>query len=302
MNLEEIIKKLSGYNIKKIEFKDVLKIIIEVESNANISFFEKDISEKLGAIKLSLIFVIKKNLEKEFKKIIGVTSNKGGVGKSTIALNIAFELAEQGYKIGLIDADLYAPSIPVFLNLKEVPISNDGIMIEPIKFNEKIKVLSVGLFLKENQTTIFKNNLLESAFRQFTMQGNWNDCDYLIIDFPPGITQIHETCAKILKQIEMLLVCAPSKVVYSDVYKMFIYLKAMNFNISGLVENFSFFKCQNCESIHEYKTNFKIDGIETLIKLPHFLNFHELAENGYEKNYKLKGEKEYFNKLVNLIK
>ena len=139
----------------------------------------------LSDYSVDITFFVKNETTKPFKKIIGVSSGKGGVGKSTIALHIAYALKEMGYKVGILDADIYAPSIPVFLNVHENPISIDGRLIEPIQTPQGFQLLSMGLFLQENQAAMWRGPMLASAFTQFLEQSNW-DCDYLVIDFPPG--------------------------------------------------------------------------------------------------------------------
>lgn len=299
--LEKILKQLEDYKIENISIKDnIVKLQISLKSNQNAAKEEEIIKKLLPNYQLQLTFLIKNEEKKPFKKIIGISSGKGGVGKSTISLHLAFALKEMGYKIGILDADIYAPSIPGLLNISEPPISLDGRLIEPIKTKHGFELLSMGLFLKENQSTLWRGPLLANAFNQFLEQGNWN-CDYLIIDLPPGTSDIHMALAKTAPQTEIILVGTPSKIVYTDVNRMYITTKALNLKILGLIENMAYHICKQCSHKEYYKTKMEIKNLEKILSLPIFPHFHELNENGYEANYTMQEEKHFFEELTKKI-
>ena len=223
---EQILNKLEGFNVQKITINQKgIKLQIQLNPNEDANKEEIIIRNLLSDYSVDITFFVKNETTKPFKKIIGVSSGKGGVGKSTIALHIAYALKEMGYKVGILDADIYAPSIPVFLNVHENPISIDGRLIEPIQTPQGFQLLSMGLFLQENQAAMWRGPMLASAFTQFLEQSNW-DCDYLVIDFPPGTSDIHMSCAKIASFAEILLVSIPSRLAYTDVYRMYAVLRA----------------------------------------------------------------------------
>jgi Mrp family chromosome partitioning ATPase len=150
---EKILSKLTQFNITKINItNDTIKLQIELKKGENAITQETIIKNLLPEFNINITFFIKDCSKKGFKKIIGISSGKGGVGKSTIALHIAFALKEMGYKVGILDADIYGPSIPVFLNECENPKSQDGRLIDPIITKHGFQLLSMGLFLKENQS------------------------------------------------------------------------------------------------------------------------------------------------------
>ena len=181
------------------------------------------------------------------KKIIAVASGKGGVGKSTISVNLAVTLAKKGFKVGLIDADLYGPSIPTMMGIAEdekpIMVEKDGCdLIEPIE-KYGVKLLSIGFFISPEDAVIWRGPAATGALRQLTKQGNWGDLDFLIIDLPPGTGDIHITMAQELNVSSAVIVTTPQTVALSDVVRgvnMFRN-KDVNIPIAGLIENMSWF-------------------------------------------------------------
>jgi Mrp family chromosome partitioning ATPase len=301
MTVDEIFKKLEAFSIKHIRIDAKrIKLQIQVQDKENLAATEKNIQNLLPGYETQITFIFEKEKKQTFKKIIGVSSGKGGVGKSSVALNLAFALAEQGFNVGILDADLYSPSIPLLLNLTQTPFSQDGQFIDPVKFNEKISVLSMGLFLKDNQSPLWKVNMADAAFRQFLEQGNW-DCDYLIIDFPPGVSAIHASCIKLARETEMLLVGTPSKIVYADLFRNYVYLRAVGYKVLGMVDNLAYTICKKCSDENHFSSEFDLKELNRLLKIPVFDHFRKLVEDGYAKDYKLQEESEIFHKLANLI-
>lgn len=294
---EKILSKLIGFDIAKIQVSgNSIRLHVKLRKDDNAQIQEELIKKLLPDYEVSILFFVKDEGKKPFKKIIGVCSGKGGVGKSTVSLHLAFALKEMGFKVGILDADIYAPSIPVFLNVHENPISVDGRLIEPVK-THGFSVLSMGLFLQENQSAMWRGPMLAAAFTQFLEQGNW-DCDYLIIDFPPGTSDIHMSCARVAPDIEMLLVGMPDKVVYADVRRMYVVLRALNLKVVGLVENIAYSVCQQCGHKESWQSAGEVTEIKKIASLPLFHHFHALNESGYPPDYKSGEERLLFKQLA----
>jgi len=180
------------------------------------------------------------------KNIIAVASGKGGVGKSTVAVNLALCLARDGASVGLIDADIYGPSIPTMLGLKgerpHVKDVNGKAMMVPIeKFG--IKTLSIGLLVDEKQAVVWRGPMVSSALRQFVTDCDWGELDYLVIDLPPGTGDIHLTLVQTVPVTGAIIVTTPQDVALADAKKalgMFS-IHPINVPIVGVVENMAYF-------------------------------------------------------------
>ncbi|MEO6167874.1 MAG: Mrp/NBP35 family ATP-binding protein [Chitinophagales bacterium] len=180
------------------------------------------------------------------KNIIAVASGKGGVGKSTVAVNLAIGLAENGASVGLIDADIYGPSIPLMLDIKgqRPQVREEGekhLMIPIEKYG--IKALSIGLLVDEKQAVVWRGPMVSSALRQFVTDCDWGDLDYLVIDLPPGTGDIHLTLVQTVPVTGAIIVTTPQDVSLADAKKamgMFS-IHPINVPIIGVVENMSYF-------------------------------------------------------------
>jgi ATP-binding protein involved in chromosome partitioning len=180
------------------------------------------------------------------KNIIAVASGKGGVGKSTVAVNLALGLAKNGASVGLIDADIYGPSIPMMLNIKnERPqvkdVDGKHLMIPIEKYG--IKALSIGLLVDEKQAVVWRGPMVSSALRQFVTDADWGELDYLVIDLPPGTGDIHLTLVQTVPVTGAVIVTTPQDVSLADAKKamgMFS-IHPINVPIIGVVENMSYF-------------------------------------------------------------
>lgn len=183
---------------------------------------------------------------KGVKNVIAVASGKGGVGKSTVAVNLALGLAKQGAKVGLIDADIYGPSIPVMLGLEgqkpEVEKQGEKYFMHPIE-KYGVKWLSIGLMIDPSQAVVWRGPMVTSALRQFVSDVIWGELDYLIFDLPPGTGDVHLTIAQTMPITAAVVVTTPQEVALADVKKslgMFL-LPQINVPILGIIENMSYF-------------------------------------------------------------
>lgn len=180
------------------------------------------------------------------KNIIAVASGKGGVGKSTVCSNLAVALAEKGYKVGLLDADIFGPSVPKMFNAEDAaPMlekKGDRDMIVPIE-NYNVKMLSIGFFVKKEDAVVWRGAMAGNALKQLIADADWGELDYFLIDFPPGTSDIHLTLVQTLPITGAIIVSTPQEVALADARKgisMFTGDK-VNVPILGLIENMAWF-------------------------------------------------------------
>ncbi len=185
----------------------------------------------------------KKSMLPGVKNTIAVASGKGGVGKSTVAVNLAVALAKNGAKVGLIDADIYGPSIPLMLGIKEKPQiyqnSKNQKMI-PLE-NYGIKLMSIGFLIDDNQPVIWRGPMASGAVKQFLTDVDWDELDYLVFDMPPGTGDIQLTLVQTLPLTGAVIVTTPQEVSIIDAKKGVKMFQRVNVPILGIVENMSFF-------------------------------------------------------------
>jgi len=186
------------------------------------------------------------NVLPSVKNIICVASGKGGVGKSTVAVNLALSLAKQGAAVGIIDADIYGPSIPVMLGIKgkrpETRLIKEKHFILPVEA-EGLKVLSIGLLVDDRQAIVWRGPMVTSALRQFVTDCIWGKLDYLIVDMPPGTGDVHITVAQTLNVTGAVIVTTPQEVALADARKALsmFRLEGINVPVIGVVENMAYF-------------------------------------------------------------
>ena len=175
------------------------------------------------------------------KNIVLVMSGKGGVGKSSVATNVTMALSRAGYRAGLLDADIYGPSIPTMLGVAGRPVSLDGKTIEPLaRFG--IKLMSIGFLLEDPKAAvIWRGPMLHGALQQFMKDVSWGELDFLVMDLPPGTGDIALTLSQKVKVTGALIVTTPQAVATDDVYKSVSMCKKVNIPILGVVENMSWF-------------------------------------------------------------
>ena len=175
------------------------------------------------------------------RHVILVTSGKGGVGKSTTATNLALALSRTGQRVGLLDADIYGPSIPTMLGITGRPVSLDGKSIEPLtRFG--LKMMRIGFLLEDpKQAVVWRGPMLHGALQQFLNDVRWGDLDYLILDLPPGTGDVALTLSQRVRATGAVIVTTPQPVATDDVYKAVSMCKKVNIPVLGVVENMSYF-------------------------------------------------------------
>lgn len=215
---------------------NAIRMLVDKEANINILMSSRVNSNRKD----------RKDVLPGVKNIIAVASGKGGVGKSTLAVNLALSLAAEGAAVGLMDADIYGPSIPMMLGIRDerpkmTEVNGKG-MIVPIE-RYGIKTMSIGLLIDEKQAVIWRGPMASSALRQFVTDVLWGELDYLIIDLPPGTGDVHLTIAQTIPVTGAVIVSTPQAVAAADARKAIMMFKQANINIPvlGVVENMAYF-------------------------------------------------------------
>jgi len=200
---------------------------------------------------------ITRSLGKIKHKIL-VMSGKGGVGKSTVSVNLALGLAKRGHQVGLMDVDLHGPDVIRMLNMKgsmEPPATPDA-LVPPLKYNDNLKVVSLEYMMKDrDEAIIWRGPLKIQAIRQFVADMDWGELDYLIIDAPPGTGDEPLSVAQTIPNVTAIVVTTPQKVALADVRKSINFCKTVEMEITGVIENMSGFVCPHCnQTVDIFKT------------------------------------------------
>jgi ATP-binding protein involved in chromosome partitioning len=178
------------------------------------------------------------------KNILAISSGKGGVGKSTVAVNVAVALAQAGAKVGLIDADIYGPNAPTMMGLADAKVmvqqGGQGEILEPA-FNHGVKLVSMGFLIDPDQPVIWRGPMLNGIIRQFLYQVQWGELDYLIVDMPPGTGDAQLTLAQSVPMAGVVIVTTPQKVALLDARRGLKMFQQMQVPVLGIVENMSYF-------------------------------------------------------------
>lgn len=185
----------------------------------------------------------------KIKNRILVMSGKGGVGKSTVSVNLALGLAKKGYKVGLMDVDLHGPDVVRMLDLKGdiQPPADPNALVPPLKYNDNLKVVSLEYMMQDrDEAIIWRGPLKIQAIRQFVSDMDWGELDYLVIDAPPGTGDEPLSVSQTIPLVKAVVVTTPQKVALADVRKSINFCKAVNMSVVGVVENMSGFVCPNC--------------------------------------------------------
>ncbi|MAR79727.1 MAG: hypothetical protein CMM18_05830 [Rhodospirillaceae bacterium] len=226
------------------------------------------------------------NLVNGVKQIIAIASGKGGVGKSTTSVNVALALSNLGKRIGLLDADVYGPSIPKMLGLSGKPdTTKEGKKIIP-KEKLGIQTMSIGFLVAEDTPMIWRGPMVMSAIKQLLYEVEWNDVDILVIDLPPGTGDTQLTLAQQVPISGSVIVSTPQDVALLDVKKGINMFKKVEIPVFGVIENMSYFLCPHCSSkteIFSYggaKKTANEYGIEFLGEIPLDTKIREHADKG----------------------
>jgi ATP-binding protein involved in chromosome partitioning len=220
------------------------------------------------------------------KNIVAVASGKGGVGKSTTAVNLALALAAEGAKVGILDADIYGPSQPMMMGLEGRPESEDGKTIEPME-NYGVQVMSIGFLVEPDQAMIWRGPMATQALDQLLKQTNWGDLDYLLVDMPPGTGDIALTLSQRVPLTGVVIVTTPQDIALLDAKKGLTMFEKVSVPILGIVENMSVYVCPNCgHSEHIFGADggkrmaeqYKVDYLGAL---PLNLSIREQTDSGH---------------------
>jgi ATP-binding protein involved in chromosome partitioning len=220
------------------------------------------------------------------KNIVAVASGKGGVGKSTTAVNLALALAAEGAKVGILDADIYGPSQPMMMGLEGRPESEDGKTIEPME-NYGVQVMSIGFLVEPDQAMIWRGPMATQALDQLLKQTNWGDLDYLLVDMPPGTGDIALTLSQRVPLTGAVIVTTPQDIALLDAKKGLTMFEKVSVPILGIVENMSVYVCPNCgHSEHIFGADggkrmaeqYKVDYLGAL---PLNLSIREQTDSGH---------------------
>ncbi|MCF6236742.1 MAG: iron-sulfur cluster carrier protein ApbC [Gammaproteobacteria bacterium] len=292
---------LSSGTVKKLEINGdtvTLDIVFGYRSTQNEKSLNVKLSQALAAIEgihnvhvtvtsKIVAHTTQNNIKpfKNIKNIIPVASGKGGVGKSTVSINLALALAAEGASVGILDADIYGPSLPRMIGNTEKPVSNDGKLMEPISA-WGIQAMSMGNLVSEETAMIWRGPMVTQALNQLMTETDWHDLDYLIIDMPPGTGDIQLTLAQKFPVSGALVVTTPQDIALLDAHRALKMFEKVNIPVLGVIENMSTHICSNCQ--HE-EAIFGSGGgekmaqqnhIELLGKLPLDISIRENADRG----------------------
>ena len=208
------------------------------------------------------------NAYSDVKKVIGVVSGKGGVGKSFVTASLANEMAARGYRVGILDADITGPSIPRMYGLKGAAQADDN-GIYPMLTENDIKIMSINLLLPQEETpVIWRGPILANMVKQFWTDVIWGELDYLFVDMPPGTGDVALTVFQSLPVDGIVIVTSPQDLVRMIVKKAYNMAEMMKIPVAGLVENYSFVKCPDCgKEIHVFGES-KVDAVGAELNVP----------------------------------
>jgi ATP-binding protein involved in chromosome partitioning len=208
-------------------------------------------------------------------KIIAVGSGKGGVGKTTVAVNLAIALARMGNKVGLIDADIYGPNVPLMMGSSAQPKVGPQNQIEP-NFTHGVKTISIGYISPGDKPLVMRGPMLHQIIRQFLQQVEWGELDYLIVDLPPGTGDVVISLVQTVPLTGAVVVSTPSDVALQDARKALEMFAQVNVEVLGIVENMSHFTCPHCSEIIDIFSKGGAERVAAQFKVP-FLGSIELV-------------------------
>ncbi len=219
------------------------------------------------------------------KHIVAVASGKGGVGKSTTAVNLAMGLAAAGHKVGLLDADIYGPSQPRMMGISGKPSSADGKILQPME-NYGIKVMSMGFLVDEETPMIWRGPMVMSALQQMLRDVNWGELDVMIVDMPPGTGDAQLTMAQQVPLAGAVIVSTPQDIALLDARKGLNMFRKVDVPVLGIIENMSYFLCPSCGHQSDIfghggaRDEAERLGVEFLGEIPLHLDIRETSDGG----------------------
>jgi ATP-binding protein involved in chromosome partitioning len=229
-----------------------------------------------------------KESAKKIKNIIAIGSGKGGVGKSTITANLAIAVSKKGYKTAVLDVDIYGPTIPSFFGIYDQPLVLNNKMIPHEK--NGIKLMSLGFLVNDFSAVIWRGPMIMTAIKQFFVDVDWGDVDFMFIDLPPGTGDAPLTIAQALPLKGGLIVTTPQTVAVKTAVRAVDLFKQLKVPVLGAVVNMSYVKCPKCgEKNSVFASNGKVllkekTGLEVIAELPFYENFMEEINNGEIRN------------------
>ena len=226
-----------------------IKSVVKAAETAIKTFASENAEPRIAVVSRTVTPKVEKLLP-GVKNIIGVSSGKGGVGKSTVASNLAVALAQKGYKVGLLDADIFGPSIPKMFGVEDEPIYMDEVdgrhLIAPVE-KYGVKLLSIGFLVDKDNAVLWRGGMASNALKQLISDANWGDLDYFVIDMPPGTSDIHLTLVQTLAITGAIVVSTPQEVALADARKGISMFRSdkVNVPVLGIVENMAWFTPAN---------------------------------------------------------
>lgn len=222
-----------------------IKSVVKAAETAIKTFASENAEPHIAVVSRTVTPKVEKLLP-GVKNIIGVSSGKGGVGKSTVASNLAVALAQKGYKVGLLDADIFGPSIPKMFGVEDEPVYMDEVdgrhLIAPVE-KYGVKLLSIGFLVDKDNAVLWRGGMASNALKQLISDANWGDLDYFVIDMPPGTSDIHLTLVQTLAITGAIVVSTPQEVALADARKGISMFRSdkVNVPVLGIVENMAWF-------------------------------------------------------------
>ena len=226
-----------------------IKSVVKAAETAIKTFASENAEPHIAVVSRTVTPKVEKLLP-GVKNIIGVSSGKGGVGKSTVASNLAVALAQKGYKVGLLDADIFGPSIPKMFGVEDEPVYMDEVdgrhLIAPVE-KYGVKLLSIGFLVDKDNAVLWRGGMASNALKQLIRDANWGDLDYFVIDMPPGTSDIHLTLVQTLAITGAIVVSTPQEVALADARKGISMFRSdkVNVPVLGIVENMAWFTPAN---------------------------------------------------------
>ncbi|HLG15078.1 MAG TPA: iron-sulfur cluster carrier protein ApbC [Blastocatellia bacterium] len=218
------------------------------------------------------------------RNIIAVSSGKGGVGKSTVAVNLAVALAQRGARVGLLDTDVYGPNVPIMVGVNEEPQVRGQRLLPHVAYS--VKVMSIGFLNRGDRPVVWRGPMLHSAVKQFLYDVEWGELDYLIVDMPPGTGDAQLSLAQLVPVQGAVLVTTPQEVAMADVRKAYNMFEQVHIPVLGIVENMSYFVCSNCSEKHWVFGSGGGEALASLFKtnllgqIPLSVNVRESGDSG----------------------